>query len=140
MEHEHKENSPYKGFGVQIFFYLLVPTLSFLLFNWAITQFQGVQNKEQNFLSAMILALLIGFLFTSSTFIAGVAKQPFQVLKDRMAEFVQNAKLSLGFAFENYFYDMRKNGVVFLVYFSIFFLETFFLVKFAIDYYLLYWA
>ena len=49
MEHEHKENSPYKGFGVQIFFYLLVPTLSFLLFNWAITQFQGAQNKEQNF-------------------------------------------------------------------------------------------
>ena len=140
MEHDNKKKSPYKGLFIQIFFYIVVPTLSFILFHWAINEYQTEFTKEHNLLSAVILSLIIGFLFTASTFIAGVAKQPFKVTKNRMAEFVANSKLSVGFAIKNYFYDIKENGIVFLIYFSIFAGEGFFLVKFMAEYYTLYIA
>ena len=124
MEHDNKQRSPYKGILVQVFFTVLIPLVLLVLFYFVINKYQGNYEQEQNSLTAIVLATGIGTLFNCSCIIAGIVTPSYLVFKNRVLEFFENTKLSFSFAVKSYFYDMKENGVVFLIYFLMYFLEA----------------
>lgn len=124
MEHDNKQRSPYKGILVQVFFTVLIPLVLLVLFYFVINKYQGNYEREQNTLTAIALATGIGTLFNCSCIIAGIVTPSYLVFKNRVLEFFENTKLSFSFAVKSYFYDMKENGVVFLIYFLMYFLEA----------------
>lgn len=117
MEHEAKNKSPYKGVGVVCILLVLVPLAVYFIIYGAINNFQANKYLDaHNILTSKIFATLIGFLFHISCFVAGVFKDARAAVVERRKEFRENLFLSLGFAISSYFYDMRKNGIVYLIY------------------------
>ncbi len=123
MEHEGKNESPYRGVVVQCALLIGIPLVCYFLFYLALNAYQSSNAAHINKITARMIALIIGILFYFSCVIAGAFKKAFEAVKMRISEFFSNTVLSFGFAVKNYFKDMKEGGVVFLIYAAIFVAE-----------------
>ncbi len=120
MEHEGKNDSPYRGVVVQCALLIGIPLICYFLFYFALNAYQSSSAAHINKITARMIALIIGILFYLSCVIAGAFKKSFEAVKIRISEFFSNVVLSFGFAVKNYFKDMKEGGVAFLIYMTVF--------------------
>ena len=117
MEHDSKRKSPYKGVAIVCFFLIALPIICYLVIYGAFNNFRANNPSDsENRLTAFVFATGIGIFFHLSVAISGTFKEAKTAVKERMAEFRENLYLSLWFAIQSYLYDMKKNGIVYLIY------------------------
>ena len=118
MEHNGKNQSPYKGLTWSLFFMIIVPVLLYLLVFGAAKGIAGAKmsTKECNLIGLMF-GFGCGFLFHLSLIIAGLITESFKVVCVRIGHFFQNLRVSGKFAFKYYWFELKDTGYVFWFYF-----------------------
>ena len=112
---ENKNKSPYHGVPVACFFMVLVPVLMYIIMRALLFENQPAMGKELNEASARVLGLGIGVLFHMGCLIAGVLKDSFKIVVNRVAEFFDNLKYSFKLACRCYFDQLRDGGIAFWI-------------------------
>ena len=105
-----------RGFWVILLFLLGVPFLFWLLVASLIHYYQP-QFARLNPASARFIGLGLGSLYHGCCILAGLLKQPWHALVDRVKEFFANLLCSPSFAFSCYWEDLKDDGgPIFLIY------------------------
>ena len=99
---------------VKVIMLIIVPIVAYLLTRMAVMRFQH-KYQELNEATAKFLGFIIGTFFHMACVISGAFKDSFAVVKNRWAEFKDNASLSFGFAVKCYLEDIKDGGIEFLV-------------------------
>ena len=118
MDHEHKNQSPYRGMWAICTVMIVAPIVVYIVFHFLFVECRA-NSPELNLASARFLASGFGVLFHLSCAVAGAFKEPFAVVRNRVADFFGNLTVSLRFALKYYWEDMKLEGVAFLIYFII---------------------
>lgn len=114
MEHEEKRKPPGRGMWVICTLLILIPVGLYYLFLGAFNFYQP-GSAALNEASARAFGCGLGTLFHLSCFIAGAFSDAIRAVTFRISEFFANLVVSVGFAFESYWDDMKSDGVVLLV-------------------------
>ena len=115
MDGYEKEKSPYHGIWVNCLLIVGIPLVIFLIF---LPMFREHQNgsDELHLLSARVLAGGVGALFHLSLWVAGVFRDSMRAVARRVAEFFEDLSIGFVFACKDYWYNIKANGAVFLIY------------------------
>ena len=125
MDYETKKKSPYKGVLLVCVIMIILPIIIYFIIYGAFNNFnKGKISDYEMRITSFIFATGIGLLFHLSFAVSGAFKESRMVVKERVAEFKENLLLSLWFAIQSYLYDMRKNGIVYLIYVAIIFINA----------------
>ena len=114
MNSESKEYSPYHGVLVHLAILILVPVGFVALLYVCLNCFQP-RYGNLNWLTAKAIGCGAGALFHLSCAIVGVFTPGWRAVRYRIREFFENLVVSVGYAFESYWEDMKSDGVVFLL-------------------------
>ena len=115
---EGRNKSPYHGFWAIIFAMFFVTSLiNFVVFT-TVLRFGG-RNAELNMATSKLIGCGHSILFYLILFISGIFNHSMHIVFQRICEFFQNLSISFSFALKNYFWDMKHNGVAFLIYFLV---------------------
>ena len=114
MEENGTKYSPYRGVFLTSFFLIIAP----LFFCFTIDIFMGNDTTIEN-LTIFVFGFAMGILFDLGCIIAGLMKGTFDVVKERVKTFFEDLIISIRFALESYFNDIKENGIVFWIYLSI---------------------
>ncbi|MBQ8624037.1 MAG: hypothetical protein IJ424_06685 [Oscillospiraceae bacterium] len=113
---EGKNKSPYHGFWA-ILFAIVFMTLFINVIVFTILLNLGGKDTELNLASAKAIGFGLSVVFYVILFISGVFDYSMSIVGQRISEFFSNLQISFGFAVKNYFWDIKHNGVAFLIYF-----------------------
>lgn len=114
----NKHYSPYHGIWVTILMLTGVPILLTLLVLVVLETAQPA-FAQLNPPTALCLGFGMGSLYHMSCIITGLLREPFRAVTFRISEFFQNLSCSPGFAFHEYWEDIKSDGVVFIIYMTI---------------------
>ena len=112
---EHKNKIWYKGIFIMSFLMLFVPVIFSIIFYIAMANSETNQSLEISKHTAILLGCICGLLFDGTCIITGLYKGTLNVVINRIKEFFMDLKISIKFAFKNYFYDLIHNGFLFWV-------------------------
>lgn len=118
MQNEDKHQSPYRGFAMTLIALIATPAA----FYWLIYLLQSeyLHTPEAlNIASAKALGCGCGAIFHLMCLVSGAFRPGWQAVKYRMREFRENLVVSVGYAFESYWEDIRSDGVTFLISFAV---------------------
>lgn len=115
---DNKQYSPYHGCLVVIFFLVAVPLALWGILDGAMAYFRPY-DAWINGPGARFIGFGLGSIFHMSCIICGILRQPFRAVCYRVKEFFENLPVSLGYAFECYWDDMKQDGVLFIIYAAI---------------------
>ena len=115
---DNKQYSPYHGCLVVIFFLIAVPLALWGILDGAMAYFRPY-DAWINGPGARFIGFGLGSIFHMSCIICGILRQPFRAVCYRVKEFFENLPVSLGYAFECYWDDMKQDGVLFIIYTAI---------------------
>ena len=73
----------------------------------------------QTLYSSLAFGFGVGFLFQFSCVIAGLFKGTLKVVLKRLKEFFSNLSISVKFAYKYYFENIKEEGIVFWIFFTI---------------------
>lgn len=118
MEYEGKEVSPYKGVIGSCLLLIVFPIIIYAMFYAVIGNLQKLGPVQTNN-AALGLGFGVGVLFHISCIIAGLFKGTFKVVINRVKTFFENLSLSRKLAFRCYWQDIKSEGIVFWIYFTI---------------------
>ena len=118
MDENEKEKSPYHGAWLLSLILIGVPLILYLVFV-PVFRTQGLVYPELVTLSSRVLAGGVGVLLHLGFIMVGVFRDSFAVVRARLAEFFDNLKIGVGFAFKDYWYNIKVGGIAFLIYFVI---------------------
>ena len=116
---EHKNQSPYHGVFVAGAFMLVVPVVLFFLVKGAIAIWKPSMDPEEIIATAKTFGLGMGFLFHISLVFAGVIKEPFRAVVNRVANFFENLKFNFKLAWNCYVDEVRETGLAFWIFLAI---------------------
>lgn len=115
---DNKQYSPYHGCLVVIFFLIAVPLALWGILDGAMAHFRPY-DAWINGPGARFIGFGLGSIFHMSCIICGILRQPFRAVCYRVKEFFENLPVSLGYAFECYWDDLKQDGVLFIIYAAI---------------------
>ena len=118
MEYQGKEKSPYYGVLLSSILLISSPFVMYLFFLFIFTRFRPYEVIANRYAS-ISFGCLIAFLFQLSCAIAGLFKGTFKVVIVRLQEFFSNLSISFKFALKYYFENIKSEGIVFWIYFTI---------------------
>ena len=104
---DNKQYSPYHGCLVVIFFLIAVPLALWGILDGAMAYFRPY-DAWINGPGARFIGFGLGSIFHMSCIICGILRQPFRAVCYRVKEFFENLPVSLGYAFECYWDDMKR--------------------------------
>ena len=116
---EHKNKSPYHGVGLACFFMIAIPVVMYIIIRSLLFELQPTMGKEVNEMSARVLGLGIGVVFHLGCIIAGVLKDSFKIVVNRVVDFFDNLKFSFKLAWKCYVDQLRDGGIAFWIMFGI---------------------
>ena len=116
---EHKNKSPYHGVPIACFFMIAVPVVTYIVIRALLFELQAEMGKDVNEMTARVLGLGIGVLFHLGCIIAGVLKDSFKIVVNRVVEFFDNLKFSFKLACKCYIDQLRDGGIAFWIMFGI---------------------
>jgi hypothetical protein len=118
MDENEREKSPYHGVWMLSLIMIGVPLILYLVFV-PVFRTQGLVYPELVTLSARVLSGAVGVMVHFVFLITGVFRESMAVVRARLDEFFDDLKLDVGFAFKDYWYNIKVGGVAFLIYFVI---------------------
>lgn len=118
MHNKYKKQSPYRGFGVILFFLITVPLGLFSLVKAVLDEY-STYSPALDMATAKALGCGFGFLFHMVCVLSGVLDAGWDAVKYRLREFVENLIVGPGYAFRTYLEDMRDDGVTFIIYLAV---------------------
>lgn len=95
---------------------VLIGTALFSLFIFYIFDKLSSGPKHANIYYGFGFGSAAGFLFMVSFIIAGGLKNSFSIVQERWADFIENLKISFGFALKDFFTHIKNEGMVFWLY------------------------
>ena len=116
---EHKNQSPYHGVFVAGVFMIVVPVLLFFLVKGAIAIWKPTTPPEESTAIAKMFGLGVGFLFHLSLVLAGVMKNPFRAVVNRVVNFFDNLKFNFKLAWGCDVDEVRETGLAFWIFLAI---------------------
>lgn len=118
MEWENTEKSPYHGIVVSCIMLVVLPIIVTVLFN---ILFQKLENFNEDFnkSAAYAIGCGVGTLFHLICILNGLLKKPFNVVKERVSEFIEDFSISKKMAFRGWLDSVKHDGIVFWIYISI---------------------
>ena len=118
MEHEGKNQRPYKGVLLSSLILIGVPALLFLIVFLVVKKY-GHMAKDITLYFSMMIGIGCGLLFQVSCVLCGLLKGTFKVVVNRVKNFFSNLSVNFKFAFKYYIEDIKTDGVVFWIFFLI---------------------
>ena len=115
MQHDGKNESPYRGIWVILLLLAVVPVVLYLVLLGPLMTWQTRFSRELNEASARVFGFGLGTVFHLSCLIGGSFRLAIQAVKKRVIDFFENVRVSLGFALECYWDDMRNDGVALIL-------------------------
>ena len=119
MEENGRQVSPYKGVLISSILLICVPLVFYGVFYIVLLEIPNSWQEEVNKASALALGFGLGSIFHLGCIIGGMFKEPVYAIKRRVKDFFIHIQLSFKLAITSYFADMKKDGVVFWIYFTI---------------------
>jgi len=113
-----KEQSPWEGFWVICAVLIVIPFL-FRFIIGGVLALWGGQKVMANQLTARIVGFGLGSMFHLMCIVTDVFKPSFKIVAARIVDFFSNLRISVGFAFRSYGWDLKNHGFAFDVYFII---------------------
>lgn len=113
-----KEQSPWEGFWVICAVLIAVPFLFKFIISGVLVLWGGEKVMASR-LTATIVGFGLGSMFHLMCIITDVFKPSFKIVIGRIGEFFSNLRISVGFAFRSYAWDIKHHGFAFDVYFAI---------------------
>jgi hypothetical protein len=118
MDGYEKEKSPYHGLWVNCLLIVGVPTILYFIFLGMFREYQRGAD-ELHVMSARVLAGGVGVLFHLSLWIAGVFRESIRAVTRRVSEFFEDLSISIGFAARDYWYNIKTDGAVLVIYLAL---------------------
>ena len=118
MHNEYKKQSPYRGFGVILFFLIVVPLGLFSIVKAVLDEY-STYSPALDLATAKALGCGFGFLFHMVCVLSGVLENGWEAVKYRLREFAENLIVGPVYAFRTYLEDMRDDGVTFIIYLTV---------------------
>ena len=112
---DNKKYSPYHGCLVVLFFLIAVPLGLWAVIDGAMAYYRPEQAWI-NGPGARLIGFGLGSIFHLSCVVCGILRAPFRAVCYRVKEFFENLSVSVGYAFECYWDDMKQDGVLFILY------------------------
>lgn len=112
---DYKGYSPYHGVWVVALLLCAVPAVFALVIWLALSTYQP-QYETMNGPTALCIGFGLGSVFHLSCIVVGMLRKPFRAVAFRVSEFFQNLACSPGFAFREYWEDVKQDGVAFDIY------------------------
>lgn len=110
-----KEKNKTGGKIIEFIVPLVFPLIVFFVAEALIKKLQPGFSKELNFYSAMTFAGAIGVVFALSCALVSKLPARFAVVRERIAEFFCDARLSVKTAFGGYISNVREKGADFWI-------------------------
>lgn len=105
--------SPYKGIIISLFFIIGAPVVCYF-FIYTILEWNDYHKQVE--LTARVIGSGVGVCLHLGMIIQGMLSESWRVVKARVCEFFANLTIGVGFAFGEYFRDLKQNGVAFIIY------------------------
>ena len=115
MQHDGKNESPYRGLWVILLVLAVVPVVFYLCLLGPLLTWQTRFSREMNEASARVFGFGLGIVFHLSCWVGGSFRHAIDAVKKRVVDFFENVRVSLGFALECYLDDMKNDGVALLL-------------------------
>ncbi len=109
------QKDPYHGLPLFFFINIAFSLAVYFAIGMVISKGQGVTVDQRNmdFLQTLIVASGTGLLLTLSLFIAGLLKEPFAAVKERVSTFFEDVGINFKQAVSWWWYNVKKNGIAF---------------------------
>lgn len=119
MYEDEIKRSPYRGILFTLIILIGVPVGLYFFLKVILTANVSSAQYEINKYTAQALGFGCGFLFHISCIICGLFKPSFRAVSKRVVNFFSNLTVSFKFAITMYFDDLKEDGAVFWIYFTI---------------------
>lgn len=134
MSEENK--GPYHGVIVCCLILILGPILLTLFLKHFINIWEH-KPSEINHLTAIVLGYGVGCLMDISYILLGFMNKPFQAVKIRIKELIEDLKISKKLALKGYIFNIKEEGIVFWIYLIIMIITFWITIKTCIKLYLI---
>ncbi len=118
MLDDSKYKSPYYGLWLVLLVMIGIPFLFYGILYGLFDDFQN-ESAAVNEASARALGFSVGTAFHLSFLAGGAFSKHIAAVGRRVVNFFGNLKVSVGFAFQCYFEDIKSDGAVFLIVFAV---------------------
>lgn len=118
MEYDNSNKSPYHGMWIACMIMIAVPLALFALVTYVLNNFSP-HTQAVNDSTAKAIGFGLGSVFHLTCIVCGAFRESFRVVIKRIAEFFENLTISVKFAFQDYWWNIKHYGVVFWGYFII---------------------
>lgn len=131
MAVDPKKKGPYHGMAIYFIVDILASFLVFIIVNGAMMQATKISWDTQDivFWQSFVFGIGVGLVLTLSVFISGGLREPFIAVKERVACFIEDCKISFKEGVKWWWYRVKTEGIALWVLITFFLLQVLLLIK-----------